>query len=61
MSQYPFCGNSARFSFSSGLSVIDWKTSIHKKASLRDTYDQPLQVAAYVGLWNSNFPGKQVT
>jgi len=32
--------------------VIDWKTSKRRKSSLSQTFDNPLQLVAYLGAYN---------
>jgi len=32
--------------------VIDWKTSKRRKSNIRDTFDNPLQLVAYLGAYN---------
>lgn len=34
--------------------VIDWKKSDKKKSNLKETYDGPVQVAAYIGAINTS-------
>ncbi len=36
------------------LVLVDWKTSGKKKSCLRDTFDNPLQIAAYAGAVNND-------
>jgi len=32
--------------------VIEWKTSKRRKSSIQDTFDNPLQLVAYLGAYN---------
>jgi len=32
--------------------VVDWKTSKRRKSSIQDTFDNPLQLVAYLGAYN---------
>ncbi|CAG0886267.1 unnamed protein product [Cyprideis torosa] len=41
------------------LVVIDWKTSERPKWNLSDTYDNPIQLAAYMGLIKALGPGEE--
>ncbi len=34
--------------------VIEWKTSQRTKSTLEDAYDDPVQIAAYVGALNAD-------
>lgn len=34
--------------------VIEWKTSQRTKATLEEAYDDPVQIAAYVGALNAD-------
>ena len=34
------------------LYLVDWKTSGKRKSSAKDTFDNPLQIAAYAGAFN---------
>lgn len=36
------------------LCVIDWKTSKKIKPTIRDTFDNPIQIAAYIGAINNS-------
>ena len=45
-------------SYRGTLVLIDWKTSDRRKNTLKATYDDPVQLAAYMGAINadSNYP-----
>lgn len=42
------------WNFRNDLVVIEWKTSQRTKATLEDAYDDPVQIAAYVGALNAD-------
>lgn len=46
------CYDQSNFKSKARLVLIDWKTSQKPKESLRSTFDNPLQIAAYVGAFN---------
>jgi len=35
--------------------VIEWKTSKRRKSSIQETFDNPLQLVAYLGAYNVQF------
>jgi len=41
-------------------SVIEWKTSKRCRSDIRQTYDNPLQLAAYLGAYNSDSSNEQI-
>ena len=46
------CYDERNFKSKSKLVLIDWKTSQKPKETLGSTFDNPLQIAAYVGAFN---------
>lgn len=50
-----------QISFSSELHVIEWKKSERIKPNLADTFDAPLQLAAYLGAVNATLPAHGLT